>query len=331
MITVYSKRDVFFQAMLRYRLVTIATALFLVLVCPHVIFGNDDITRRFSALQSQYKVIKTVYVKSQIIKNDFSSRIQNPTSKTVKTNKMTYEYWADDQKHYKGHSFFAASENDPEDDVEFAVNGKLWQHFDKTAGYFTYNTEEFTALPPALENPLFLPLAFLSREDNYPACVLKLEEVLNNEIWSKKLANVKVVTVPDQTPGQIVVEIPGGIQVLVEKKFVYHVYFSEEPDFLPAKISWVDETGRTFKVLEFVYNIIELDGRKTYWPQIVRGIVMWPPIATAENVTADFNVKTEFLKINQGLPSNIFTLDISSAETIYDDNLKIFIKQKGGF
>ncbi len=328
MIRVYSKNCLFFRKFLRNRTAVIVNLLFLILVYPHVTFGNDDVARRFSELEAQYKGIKTVYLKSQILKKYYPSRFQEPTSNTAEIYQMTYEYWADDHGHYRGHSFFAASENDPENDIEFAVNGKLWQGFNKTAGLFVYDTKEFKGTPPYLENSLFSPLSFLSREDdNCPGCVLHLEDVLNAETWNRKLASARIVTAPDQAQGQVVVEIPGGI--LIGKAFVYHVYFSDKPDFLPAKISWVDETGRTFKSLEFVYNATDLDGKQTYWAQSVRLLGM--PIAGTETIIYDLNVKTEFLEINQELPPDIFTLDISSAETIWDDNLKLFIKQKGGF
>lgn len=309
----------------RERTVAILNLLFFILACPHMAFG-DDIIRRFDELKAQYKAIKTVHLRSQLLRKTYFDRVQDPTSNTAQIYQMSYEYWANDQGHYRGHAFLAGSDDNPEHDVEFADNGEIWQYFQRNTSTFSYGKKRFDQNPEALENPLLSPLSFLGRDDdNCRACDLKLEDVLNDETWRKKVANARIVMTSDQVQGQVVVEIPGG--VLIGKEFVFHVYFRDAPDFLPAKINWVDTEGETFKSIEIVYEAMDLDGKQTYWPKSVHGVGMPLPGTIIE----ELNVETEIFEINQELSSDIFTIDFSSAEVIWHNDLELFVRQKGGF
>lgn len=198
----------------------------------------------------------------------------------------------------------------------------------------TYDSKGVEGVSILLDNPLFLPLTFLSEENNVnsPGKVLQLKDVLNDEMWQKKLAPAKISIVPNLSPGQIVVEITGGILFALEKPFVYHIYFNNEsdsPQFLPVKINLI-VSGRTFKSFEFEYEPMDLDGKQMYWVRSAHMLSTWP-IHGKETIVYERTIKTEFLEINKELSSDIFTLDISSAKSIWDNNLKKFIKQKGEF
>ena len=294
---------------------------FVILMYPYVSVGNVDITQRSQKLKEQYQNISTVHVKSQMLIKVYFGRTQEPPTEDATIRHNHYEYWANNQGHYRINSFYDS--NDMPDAFDFAYNGNLFQVFDKRASLFRFSQKDPEQNPLAPENPLFAPLLFLGRnDDNCPACVLKLADATNNKTWEEKTNNATVVTPSDQTPGQIVAEIPGG--VMDGKDFVFHVYFSDNPDDLPSKINWIDTAGNIIFQTEIsAYKPVDLNGKQTYWPKSVHQSSI---DAQGNILLVELNAEIELLQINEELPPDIFTIDPSSANAIWDDDAKVFVK-----
>ena len=299
-------------------------ALLVILTYPSMSIGNVDITRRFQKLKGQYQSIDTVHVKSQIVIKTYFGRVQDPSSNDATVRDNHYESWANKEGNYRVNSFFYDANGNPTGTWEFAWNGNLFQLFDKRGLLFTYGKKEPEQNPCAPENPLFAQLLFLGRDDdNCRACILKLADVRNVELWERKTNSAKVVTTSAQTPAQMVVEIPGG--VMDGRDFVFHVYFGDNPDYLPSKINWVDTAGDIICQTEIsAYKAIDLNGKRTYWPKSVRH----SGTDAQGNILVELHAEIEVCEINKDLPPDIFTIDFSLAEAVWDEDAKVFVKQE---
>ncbi len=309
---------------LKRTLVTVV-ALLVVLTRPSITIGNIDITNRFQKLKDQYQIIDTVHVKSQISTKTYFRRLQDPLSNDAIVQHNDYEYWANKEGNYRVNSFSYDPNGNFVGAWEFGWNGSLFQLFDKRGLVFTFGKKDREQNPCAPENPLFAPLSFLGRnDDNCPACTLKLADVRNVEQWEERINSAEVVTTSAQTPTQMVVEIPGG--VMDGRDFVFHVYFVDKPDYLPLKINWVDASGNTICQTEITaYREIDLNGKQTYWPKSMRHSGM----DASGVILVELRAEIEVCEINKELPPDIFTIDFSSAESVWDDDAQILLKQKG--
>jgi len=304
--------------------VSFGILLFLVQIACFGDTGTSDaeIERRLNQLKLQYETVSDVHLKSKYSKSVFNPQNSND----INSKQMFYEYWANSNTgQFRGHTTVLASEDFAGYNVEFADNGEIWQYYQKDTSTFSYGEKRFKQNPDALENPLFSPISFLGKsDDSCPAYVLSFKDVQDEANWQKMISQAKRIEKTDQKQGQLVIELPGS--VLIGKKFVYHIYFSEFPDYLPEKIAWVSD-GDIFKLIEIQYQKIESVSEQIYWPQKVHVL----GIPSPDVITEKLDIEVEEFEIDKELPLNIFDIDFSSAEVVWNNDLEMFIRQKGGF
>ena len=301
-----------------HRGLVVLTSISIMLIWHDVSFGND-LAGRLKELKDQYQSIDSIHLKASTDATvDLALIGGEPGTTDVVHN--TYEYWAKD-RNYRFKSFYE-SKTMPRMHWDVAYNGTFFQMYDREISRFTFGREDKDPVPMAPVNPLYHPLTFLSRnDDNCRTCTLKLIDVTNDNIWEKKIAKAKLITTSDQTPGQMVAEFPGG--VMDGKDFVFHVYFGDNPDWLPVRINRVETNGTviTSTVIE-EYESVTIDGRILYLPKSVD----WTLPSEEGRLPIRFRTNVEQCQINKELPPDIFTIDYSSADIVWDDDLRVFLK-----
>ena len=296
-----------------------AIPLFVLLLYPVVSVGDGSVSGRLKKLKEQYQNINTLHVKSQIVISAYSMGAKTPLNGKGAIRQIHNEYWADKNGHYRINSSFYDSNGVPIGIWEIAYDGNLFQLFDKRSLLFSCGSKDRQQNPIAPENPLFAPLQFLKQEnDNCQACPLKLTDVIDTEKWDEKIGIAKVVVMSDQKAGQMVIETPKNL--MEGKESVSRVYLGDIQDYLPLKTNVVDANGNIITSTEITaYNIIVLNGKQTYWPKSVR--------FSGKDAQAELNTdaEVEVCQINECLPPDIFTVDSSSARSIWDDDDKKFV------
>jgi hypothetical protein len=138
------------------------------------------------------------------------------------------------------------------------------------------------------------------------------------------LREAKVVSNGDSGNG-FVFEIPARKSLDSKGGFdMYRVHFGENPDYMPIKIVGLrsdDSASITFTINE--YQVVDYKGDRTYWPKSVTTEIMANKIVT-------FVDKTTIKKLDVGkdIPPEIFTLDFTSADVVWDDDLEMPVKTK---
>ncbi len=110
--------------------------------------------------------------------------------------KGSFEYWAE------GDRYRLKCTTDPRlglaQDLEYSFDGAEFRMLGRASGVISRQRGDVAALPTALPNPLFLPVAFLSDEsDACDACVLSLEQAREERRWDARLGSLA-----DRTSGR---------------------------------------------------------------------------------------------------------------------------------
>jgi hypothetical protein len=305
---------------------TALTILFVLIVfsSPAVSAENNlDIAGKLQKLKEQYQRINTVHLKSEMAVKTYIGHAQEPPSDEVAVLQISYEYWGDKNGNYRINSFFYDSNGTPEAAWESAYDGSLFQLFDKRSLILSYSAQVPDQNPCAPENPLFAPLLFLGRnDDSCRACTLKLTDVLSAQTWQTRTSNAQTLKTPDEVSGQAVMKVPGA--VMEGKEFSFQVYFGPTPDYIPSKINWVDVNGNVINLAEIpAYQAAILNGIQVYWPKSVRHANM----DGQGNVLVESTAEIQICQINVDLPADIFTIDPSSARTIWDNDSEMLLTQ----
>lgn len=236
----------------------------------------------------------------------------------------SYEYWAaGDQYKIKCHT-------DPQlgflKDVDIAYDGKQYYYFDRGSSLLSYQHQDVSKTIGALPNPLFLPVEFLSNEDDScPFCALRLSDFkFTNTRWNDRAALLEVKAhKKDENTGATStdLEMPGGTKS--KRPFKIRLRMHEGTD---GKIHLVriDQIGLDEKVL----TSLSFDNFRP------TALGEFPLTITSEGFSENsslvfrmvYTVKT--LEINQPLEESIFTVDFREAERVWDSDARKLVKEK---
>ena len=106
--------------------------------------------------------------------------------------------------------------------------------------------------------------------------------------------------------------------------FISKVEFGNAPCFLPVRVERISENSKlkaTFVMDEYESRMIE--GKLFYWPKAVRILA-----GAGDTVLGELRFKTLQWSVNTPNPKGIFTLDITSADTIYDEDVRTIIRSR---
>ena len=145
-----------------------------------------------------------------------------------------------------------------------------------------------------------------------------MTDVLNQNKWATIINEAKII---NNNSEEFVIELPGS--EILNKKFDYRVHFGESPNYLPNKIIWLEPDGNPMKTLEIKYK--KVSGKPEYIPCGVQISVRLGGVLVGE-----LDVAIEAFETNITLPPDVFTIDYSSAEIVWDSDIELFIRQKGG-
>ena len=277
-------------------------------------YAEQSVWEKLSPVREQYQNIKTLHVKSRMF-NEYSIAV--PSNRFAL---IDYEQWADKKGRYKIVCSFTDFNGLTPVDLEFSYDGNSFYSLDKKNKIVSYGTEDPNGFPIP-ENPLFTPVLFLKQNsDECKSCILKLRDVIDSVKWRNILAKSEYMN--DSNDSQKTINIPTN-QTVNGIRAELHIH-TDSNDFI-ERIDTVEATGKTIGLMKILeYQELILNGIKTHWPKIVQ-ISGSNPL---QKVTVTLTAEISLLEINNFIPDSVFSVDMSSAKSVWDNDTRTFLKQE---
>jgi hypothetical protein len=301
-----------------------------ILICVSIsvwVYGqNRSPSDRFLDLAENFYSLKSFQIEAQVIlvKND--ENIAN----VVELPSNTFNFFGAGVGEFVLHKGYRDSSHilGPWD-REVAWNGSLYQHYQKEGAvpYFSYISKNSPNLNASIENPLFLPIAFLSKDsDEVPGWNFRLQDVVQDELWEPAFFKASF----SEKDIDNIVRVPG--QILEGNKTFYLVEFMNEPDFLPKIITHINEGGSKIYTMNLEYEKYEVDKVPRFFANTIR-FEYHNPESQFEHNGSTYNrtlIKIMDLQINDEIPDSLFTLKPSVRDVIWDGNINAFVQDMNG-
>ena len=236
----------------------------------------------------------------------------------------SYEYWAD------GERYRIKCSTDPHlelfSDTEFAYDGQRFYFLDRKTGILSYRQQDEPRSFAALPNPLFLPVDFLSRDDDDCVfCTPRLPEFKSKSArWSSRIEGIAIKSMgKDKTTANDIteVEMPGGIVEKIGFKLRMRVKESPDGSIRPTKIERVGLDGKSLTSITFD-NFMQ-----TAFGEFPLAIKMESFDESASPMlTIEYAIRV--LEVDQPIDNSIFAIRFEEAEGVWDSDARRFIKEK---
>jgi hypothetical protein len=274
----------------------------------------DAAARGLDKLREKYAAVESVHLSADVKLAVYGA--------DFRVGSGAYEYWA------QGDRYRIKSRTDSQlglkTDYDIAYDGKRFYLLDHSMAVLSYRRKDEPRSVAALPNPLFLPVDYLSSDDDdCPLCSLRLPDFKSeNGRWKSRAAGLQVRPPhPGGADGEVVAEMPGG--KVNHRQFKLRVRMSRQGDgtVRPTLIERVDADGRIMASITFG-NFAE-----SALGQFPRGIVIKAFDDDGSlTLQAEFNVKA--LEVNSPLDQGVFSISFDEAESVWDSDEKRFVKEK---
>ncbi|MFN2453834.1 MAG: hypothetical protein ABR577_06395 [Pyrinomonadaceae bacterium] len=279
--------------------------------------GNKDKSvRALEGLRAKYASINSVHLTADANIALFGSNFRAGTG--------TFEYWAEGNRyrikcHTDKHLGFKT-------DLDISYDGKRFCFFDRGSGILSYRQKDDLRSQIALPNPLFLPVDYLSIDDDEcPLCVLRLSDVKSQSSrWNSRATALEVRSQRrDVNTGDLIsdLEMPGGKINGQPFKLRVRLAGPSEDDARPAQIERVAPDGRIMASIAFNESMqnssIQLPRRISINAFDDKG---------NPALRLEYTVKT--IEVNQPIDDSTFIISSDDAEGVWDSDGNRFVKEK---
>lgn len=281
--------------------------------------GKDTKTKsveKLERLRQKYATLSSVHIVA-----DVQITLYGPNSRS---GTGTYEYWA------QGDRYKMKCHTDDRlgllKDRDVAYDGKRFYFFDHGSELLSIQQQDVAKTTGALTNPLFLPVAFLSIEDDdCPACGLRLADFKSpSERWNHRGLGMEVKSLSkDERTGSGLtdLEVPGGTEG--KRAFKLHVRLEDTIDgrTRPLQIDRMaldGSSGVSYTFDNFAQSdlgdfprTIKVEGFDENSSLVARLV---------------YTIRT--LETNQPIDNSSFTVNFDEAPGIWDSDGRRFIKER---
>lgn len=269
-------------------------------------------------LRGEYANIKTIEMEANVTIEIFKNN--STVSGTGRVN-----YAAQDNK-YK--YVCSVSENLQNEglmrDVDVLFNGTKFYFYDRESKIVSFQASEEVRFPSALPNPFFLPIEYLSNDDDScENCKMRLQDVKMPIRWAKRVSSISELnTETNNGITHSLIQMPGGD--LNKAPYNYRVRLvGETTDKLqPISIARVKENGLPL-VEVLLSDLRTVQGMNAKIPYVVE--------VGARDDAGRLVLKTVFtittLKINQTFADNLLAPNFAGSERYWDSDKKMFAEQ----
>lgn len=283
----------------------------------HVVEFDSVSLTRLDRVREQYAAIKSVQFEA-----DVEIRLIDGQSMTVGEGDISYS--AKDNK-YKYVTSVTQNLSDAglNRDAEVLFDGTKYYFYDKESRIVSYQLSEEVRIPNSIPNPFFLPLDFLSNDDDScENCKMRLQDVKQPIRWPKRGSTTTQLS-SENANGIIhsLVEMSGGTFNDVPYKFRVRM-IGPESAMQIMSVSRVNANGMP------LIEVISGDFRPiANFPLSVPHRI---EVAARDDVgnlklTAIYTLRN--LKIDDSQTSSLFTPTFAGAEKFWDSDAKNFVQR----
>lgn len=273
-------------------------------------------------VRDSYLQLGNMHVKVNTVTLTMSSGREGPAQNG------RFEYWSDGEKRYRIESRFQGRVPQELIDWSVAYDGSRYQQLEKQTSLLTYGKKRQNVLPLIPPNALFNPVMFLlSPQEASQAVRLDIAEIRDDARWKALCARA---TVASNGNGETVVTLrtPGEETSARDTATTTITMCSQEGlTHLPRIIEYPpDKHGIVTRVIIDDYQSVQIKGYQRSLPKTTRVLAIQDG-----KVVCSYHATIEALDVGMPVPPGIFTLDASKANTVYDEDVQVFIKTLGGF
>ncbi|HLL69890.1 MAG TPA: hypothetical protein VK363_00570 [Pyrinomonadaceae bacterium] len=278
---------------------------------------KEKAVRSLERMREKYVAVKSVHLVADVKLTLYGS--------DFRTGSGTFEYWAE------GERYKIKSRTDKhlglKSDSDAAYDGKRYYFLDPKLKVLSYQQKDVPKTFAALPNPLFLPVDYLSDEDD--DCVLCAPRLSDFKTENVRVSNrIKSLLVKseqrDQNTGELVrdIEMPGGKTNNQAIHLALRMLEVNEERVRPLHIKRITPDGKVISSLSFA------DFTRNALGDFPRAITVRAFDEKGDlALLAEFIVRT--LEVNEPLASNTFTISFDEAESVWDSDGRTFVKEKG--
>lgn len=277
---------------------------------------KTNYTEKLEEMRQRYAAIRSVHMvaDAQITLYGENFRI----------GKGSYEYWAEGDRykikcHSDKHLEFLP-------DVDIAYDGSQFYHLDRASRILSYQQQDISKTIGALPNPLFLPVNFLSIEDDdCPFCGLRMTDFKSQSArWYDRAARVETRSQrkePSSGDNLTDLEMPGGTKAKRAVKMHLRVTETGDGRLRTTRIDEVSPDGKVLTSLTFDNFFATALGE---FPRTINLEVF----DEKSNILVRMIYFVRTLEIDQSLEKKMFTISFEEAETVWDSDGKRLVKGK---
>jgi hypothetical protein len=205
---------------------------------------------------------------------------------------------------------------------EVAWNGERFFFRDPALDVLSYQQREVTQLPLSVPNPLFLPIDFLSEDDdNCLHCRLGFSTIRSGRLWAERRTAIR--TIESRPVGGMIndlVVVPGG--TINQTPFEYAIRIVGKDGIRQVNsISRRNREGSTLSELYFSGHK-NVDGLNVTIPFIINFVAR--EADQRVSLVADFEISR--LVLNKPVEESRFSIDFTTSARVWDSDNKQFVK-----
>lgn len=276
---------------------------------------KEKAVRSLERVRDKYFAVKSVHLAADVKLTMYGS--------DFRTGSGTYEYWAE------GDRYRIKSRTDKhlglKSDSDAAYDGKRYYFLDSRLKILSYQQKDVPKTFAALPNPLFLPVDYLSNnDDECVLCASRLSDFKTENVRvSNRIKSLSVKSERRDDTGELVrdIEMPGGKAENQDFHLALRMLEVDEERVRPLHIKRLTPSGRMLSSLsftDFTHNALGDFPRAI----TVRAFDEQGGLA----LQAEFIVRT--LEVNEPIADNTFSISFDEAETVWDSDRKTFVKEK---
>lgn len=277
----------------------------------------DTLAEKCQRLRDQYSQTSSLHVKANIKLTYYPPNGQSGT-KDVSGN---YEYWSKNNNYRVNYA--VGTENTFTEDLSIAYDGDKFQRLDRLQSRLTYQNENRKMMPSLPPNPAMVPVLFLQLANHFDrGDKMQISDLENENIWKNTLAKARSLDVSDTSQNTMAIEIPVDSD---NGNYTVRTFFGSDPSYMPTKIE-KSIPGKGTAVFELQkYKQLVIDGKETFWPEQIKIEIR----GNDGKVIHKIEYMIDTFEINNPVQASVFNIDLSEAEVVYDENVQVFVRNKG--
>lgn len=208
--------------------------------------------------------------------------------------------------------------------TEVLFTGSKFYFFDRESNIVSFQSSKEVRLPSSLPNPFFLPLEFLSNDDDgCEGCKMRLQDFKAAIRWPKRVSSISEIS-SETTNGIInsVIEMPGGTLNSIPYKYRIRLVGESITTLQPISVSRVKEDG-TPLVEILLSDLRVVQGINVKVPHVIE--------VGARDETGRLVLRAVFtttkLKLNQQIAAELLAPNFVGAESFWNSDSKSFVQQ----